>query len=213
MTRIGRLMMGSCQVTDGKLILHLTLEREWFDEIVRSDKNEEYRELKDYWKTRFEGRTYDIVRFRNGYASDAPEMDVEFLGLAEAVKDGAERHPQGLVLDGFEHDGTRLRETRESEANLLKAGLLFLSALAGVSAPYILKVGLAPSWIEWLIRGSGGEAQAWQAMGYICGVLGTRELLRWGAERYQISVLQRLSDWLSLLLVVGMVVLGRGAAS
>jgi hypothetical protein len=29
----------------------------------------------------FHGRTYDIVRFRNGYATDAPVMDVEFLGV------------------------------------------------------------------------------------------------------------------------------------
>ena len=62
-------------------ILHLTLERDWFDDIVRGVKHEEYRDLKDYWKTRLEGRKYDIVRFRNGYATDAPEMDVEFLGV------------------------------------------------------------------------------------------------------------------------------------
>jgi hypothetical protein len=68
-------------VSDTRSILHLTIEREWFDDIVRGDKNEEYRDLKDYWKTRLEGRKYDIVRFRNGYATDAPEMDVEFLGV------------------------------------------------------------------------------------------------------------------------------------
>jgi hypothetical protein len=68
-------------MADDKSILHLTLEREWFDGIVRREKKEEYRELKDYWKTRLEGRTYDIVRFRNGYATDAPEMDIEFLGV------------------------------------------------------------------------------------------------------------------------------------
>jgi len=67
--------------SDGRSILHLTLEREWFDDIAKGLKNEEYRELKDYWKTRLEGRTYDIVRFRNGYAADAPVMDVEFLGV------------------------------------------------------------------------------------------------------------------------------------
>ena len=44
-------------------------------------KDEEYRDLKDYWKKRLEGRKYDIVRFRNGYATNAPEMDVEFLGV------------------------------------------------------------------------------------------------------------------------------------
>jgi hypothetical protein len=62
-------------------ILHLTLEREWFDDIVRGVKHEEYRDLKGYWKTRLEDRKYDIVRFRNGYATDAPEMDVEYLGV------------------------------------------------------------------------------------------------------------------------------------
>jgi hypothetical protein len=67
--------------SDRRSILHLTLEREWFDDIVKGIKHEEYRDLKDYWRTRLEGRTYDIVRFRNGYATDAPEMDVEFLGV------------------------------------------------------------------------------------------------------------------------------------
>ena len=62
-------------------ILHMTLVRKWFDEIARGVKVEEYRDRTDYWKTRLEGREYDIIRFRNGYASDAPEMDVEFLGV------------------------------------------------------------------------------------------------------------------------------------
>ena len=66
---------------DSRSILHLTLEREWFDDIVKGIKHEEFRDLKDYWKKRLEGRKYDIVRFRNGYATDAPEMDVEFLGV------------------------------------------------------------------------------------------------------------------------------------
>jgi len=67
--------------SDRHSILHLTLEREWFDDIAKGIKHEEYRDLKDYWRTRLEGRTYDVVRFRNGYATDAPEMDVEFLGI------------------------------------------------------------------------------------------------------------------------------------
>ena len=66
---------------ESRSILHLTLERQWFDDIVRGVKDEEYRDLKDYWKKRLEGRKYDIVRFRNGYATNAPEMDVEFLGV------------------------------------------------------------------------------------------------------------------------------------
>ena len=56
------------------------------DEVARGEKHEEFRDLKAYWKTRLEGRKYDIVRFRNGYAKDAPEMDVEFLGVDKRRK-------------------------------------------------------------------------------------------------------------------------------
>jgi hypothetical protein len=73
--------MSKPRSTPQQSILHLTLEREWFDDVVRGVKDEEYRDLKDYWKTRLEGRKYDIVRFRNGYAADAPEMDIEFIGV------------------------------------------------------------------------------------------------------------------------------------
>lgn len=50
--------------------------------IVSGEKKEEYREFKDYWKKRFfidateKCRSYDIVRFKNGYAKDAPEFDI-----------------------------------------------------------------------------------------------------------------------------------------
>jgi hypothetical protein len=69
-----------------KRILHLHLEREWFDDIAEGRKNYEYRAYKEYWKKRLEGREFDIVRFRNGYASDAPEMDVEFVDLERKGK-------------------------------------------------------------------------------------------------------------------------------
>jgi hypothetical protein len=67
-------------------ILHLSLEREWFDEIARGTKHIEYRKYKPYWKTRLEGRRYDVVKFRNGYGRDVPEMLVEFRGLTRASK-------------------------------------------------------------------------------------------------------------------------------
>jgi hypothetical protein len=69
-------------------ILHLTLEREWFDDIVRGAKHEEYRKYKPYWTTRLEGRDYKVVKFRNGYARNAPEMVVEFKGLSRDGKAG-----------------------------------------------------------------------------------------------------------------------------
>ena len=44
-------------------------------------KQIEYREQKPYWRKRLEGRKYDVIIFRNGYAPNAPEMRVAFRGL------------------------------------------------------------------------------------------------------------------------------------
>ncbi len=41
----------------------------------------EYRKQTPYRKKRLEGRTYDAILFRNGYATKAPVMLVEFRGL------------------------------------------------------------------------------------------------------------------------------------
>jgi len=67
-------------------ILHLTLFRRWFDEILQGEKTEEYRDIKPYWTKRLldsEGRPvkYTHIIFKNGYQRNAPEMRVEFKGL------------------------------------------------------------------------------------------------------------------------------------
>jgi hypothetical protein len=62
-------------------ILHLTLRRRWFADIAAGEKKIEYRDRKPYWKSRLEGRSYDMIKFRNGYAKNAPEMVVQFRGL------------------------------------------------------------------------------------------------------------------------------------
>ena len=62
-------------------ILHLNLYRKYFDAIVNGTKTIEYRDKTDYWKKRIEGREYDIIKFRNGYAKDAPVMLVEYKGF------------------------------------------------------------------------------------------------------------------------------------
>lgn len=64
-----------------KSILHLTLRREPFAEIVAGTKRTEFRKCKKYWKTRLEDRHYDVIQFRNGYGLHVPEMTVEYLGL------------------------------------------------------------------------------------------------------------------------------------
>ena len=69
-------------------ILHLNLHREWFAAIVAITKRTECRRRPPSWKTRLENRQYDVVQFRNGDATDAPEMPAEFLGVRRIKKYG-----------------------------------------------------------------------------------------------------------------------------
>lgn len=57
-------------------VLHLTLKKQWFDMVVSRVKPEEYREIKPYWDNRL-NKQYDAVLFRNGYATNAPEVLIE----------------------------------------------------------------------------------------------------------------------------------------
>ncbi len=61
-------------------ILHLNLHREFFAANASKQKGIEYRKQSPHWRKRLEGRKYDAILFRNGYATDAPEMLVKFLG-------------------------------------------------------------------------------------------------------------------------------------
>lgn len=61
--------------------LHLNLHREFFSQIAAGTKRIEYRDQTPYWRTRLENRKYDAIQFRNGYATNAPVMVVEFRGL------------------------------------------------------------------------------------------------------------------------------------
>jgi hypothetical protein len=72
-------------------ILHLTLEKKWFDMIASGRKLEEYREMKPYWDKKFmcAKDNYDVIQFRNGYSKSAPKITVELkeilsgLGIVE----------------------------------------------------------------------------------------------------------------------------------
>jgi hypothetical protein len=64
-----------------KKVLHLNLYRKYFDQILKGEKTTEYREVTPYWSKRLEGRHYDVIQFRNGYAKVAPMMIVAFKGV------------------------------------------------------------------------------------------------------------------------------------
>ena len=73
-------------------ILHLNLHREFFAAIAAGTKKTEFRDCKPYWQSRLEGRHYDLVQFRNGYATKAPEMLVEFAGLRRQGRGAAAKY-------------------------------------------------------------------------------------------------------------------------
>lgn len=58
-------------------ILHLTLNKKWFDMIKSGEKKEEYREIKRYWEVRLKNKKFDAVQFKNGYSKDAPFFLIE----------------------------------------------------------------------------------------------------------------------------------------
>ena len=66
---------------ENRKTLHLNLLRKYFDQIAEGNKTIEYRDKTDYWKRRLENKEYDVIKFRNGYAKDAPTMLVEYVGL------------------------------------------------------------------------------------------------------------------------------------
>jgi len=64
-------------------ILHLTLYREYFDQIAKGEKTEEYREDKPYWQKRLLKSNgfhveFDEVHFTNGYGEGRPFMRVKW---------------------------------------------------------------------------------------------------------------------------------------
>lgn len=73
------------------LVLHLTLKQVWFDQITRGVKRVEYRDKKPYWKSRLFNKDgtpklFNIICFRNGYASDSPTIRFKFGGISENLK-------------------------------------------------------------------------------------------------------------------------------
>lgn len=62
-------------------VLNLTIKKHWFDMIKSGKKKEEYRDIKQYWIDRLDGKKYDYVVFKNGYSDTAPSIKVECLGI------------------------------------------------------------------------------------------------------------------------------------
>lgn len=63
-------------------ILHLSFKgTEWFDMILCGAKKEEYREIKPYWESRLDGKSFDTVKIQMGRLLNSPTMYVECKGI------------------------------------------------------------------------------------------------------------------------------------
>lgn len=65
--------------------------------IASGEKTEEYREIKPYWTIRFADNTFDEIKFRNGYAADAPTVTVELRDISLRIGKPELGAPVGLV--------------------------------------------------------------------------------------------------------------------
>lgn len=65
-------------------ILHMTLKKKWFEMILSGVKTEEYREIKSYWDARL-SKSYDIIRFKNGYNKNSPVFDIKLIGIKKGI--------------------------------------------------------------------------------------------------------------------------------
>lgn len=85
-------------------ILHLTLTKKWFDR-VGFDKWEEYRDSGKWILSRLYHpngipKTYDIIKFRNGYRQDSPVKTFRYEGFDFAIGNsdlGASGHHQYII--------------------------------------------------------------------------------------------------------------------
>ena len=60
--------------------LRLVLTYHWYDMIEAGEKPEEYRDLTEFYRSRLEGRHYDIVTFYRGYAKNRKTMSFKYGG-------------------------------------------------------------------------------------------------------------------------------------
>jgi len=61
--------------------LYLPIKKKWFDMIKSGEKKEEYREIKQYWRSRIRNVSHAIVEFRNGYYKTDPSFRIQLNGV------------------------------------------------------------------------------------------------------------------------------------
>jgi hypothetical protein len=81
-----------------KKTLHLTLKKLQFQVTSSGEKRYEFRRPSDWIKSRLINKSYDLVKFTNGYGSDKPYFICKFLGWSYATP-SSQKYSNGLVVN------------------------------------------------------------------------------------------------------------------
>jgi hypothetical protein len=80
-------------------ILYLTLKKPQFKVTLSGEKRIEYRRASQWIASRLLNKSYDLIRFVNGYGKDKPYFIVEFRGYEVIKKYEQHLFSNGLVVE------------------------------------------------------------------------------------------------------------------
>ena len=116
-------------------MLILPIKSKWFNMILSGDKQEEYREIKPYYTTRFKkifemypnsniptGLDKQLIGFRNGYGSSRPQY---VRWILRQVRKNGEQNP--------EQNTTRYTYTKSEKGKIVKCSRQYLRHIALMS--------------------------------------------------------------------------------
>lgn len=96
-----------------KMVLTLTISKQWFDMIVDGRKTEEYREIKPYWVARLFQNNSNIVDMQYLASGLAGRTDL-LKGYIEAHRIVSKPYTHVLFINGYRKDSPRIEKEIES---------------------------------------------------------------------------------------------------
>lgn len=80
-------------------ILHLSLKRPQFEITISREKTSEFRRPSKWILSRINNdKTYDLIKFTNGYGNDKPSFTCKYLGWKHASP-ASHKYSNGLVVN------------------------------------------------------------------------------------------------------------------
>lgn len=92
-----------------KMVLTLTVSKEWFDMIVSGEKNEEYREIKPYWVARLFHNNSNIIDVRYLATALAGRTDL-LKKYIDAQRIVLKQYTHVLFINGYRKDSPRIEK-------------------------------------------------------------------------------------------------------